>query len=209
MELETWDIGFEFETWNSKLETLNWEFETWNLKLEIWNWKFETWNWKFAIWNWKIFLNPSWFFLFLKRFFLKILLFHFLEVDWVNLVKPELTQRLRWLKQGGLNFGPHSCLFLFFFFFCFFFFWVLFSYSFFLLPPLSLFTLSFHLHFLLHYTISSLKNHFPKVLNLPSLISLNIFSDPCILGHFCYTPILWKPFLNFLFLCITNDIIFQ
>ena len=43
------------------------------------------------------------------------------------------------------------------------------------LPPLLLFTFFFHLIFLLHPTISSLKNYFPKLLNLPSLISLNIY----------------------------------
>ena len=33
------------------------------------------------------------------------------------------------------------------------------------------------------------KKHFSKLLNLPSLISLNIFLDPCVLENFCYTPI--------------------
>ena len=96
------------------------------------------------------------------------------------------------LNNRGSNFGPLLPLS-----------------SFFLLPPLSLFTSFFHLDFLLPYTISSLKENFPKLLNLPSFISLNIFSDPCVIGHFCYTPILRNPFSNFLFLCIDNVTIFQ
>ena len=95
---------------------------------------------------------------------------------------------------GGGEFGPHFLGFSLFslslLFFFFFFVFVSFLSSFFLLPPLSLFTSFFHLDFLLPYTISSLKKHFPKLLNIPSLITLNIFSDPCVLGHFCFIPIL-------------------
>ena len=61
--------------------------------------------------------------------------------------------------------------------------------SFFLLPPSLLFISPFHLDFLPHYTISSLINHFPKLLNLLSFISLKIFSDLCVLDHFCHKPI--------------------
>ena len=61
------------------------------------------------------------------------------------------------------------------------------------LPPLSLFTLFFHLHFLPHFTISSLGNHLPKLPNLLSFISLNIFSDLCVLNHFFLKPIFLKP----------------
>ena len=75
------------------------------------------------------------------------------------------------------------CLHLLFFFFFF---------SHFILPPLSIFTSFFHLHFLHLPTISSLENHFPKLLNLPSFISLNIFSDLFILDHLCNKPI-FKP----------------
>ena len=57
------------------------------------------------------------------------------------------------------------------------------------LPPLTLFTLIFTLIFLLHLTISSPKKIFSNLLNLPSLISLNISLDPCVLEHFCHTPI--------------------
>ena len=58
------------------------------------------------------------------------------------------------------------------------------------LPPLTLFTFIFTLNFLLHLTISSPKKKiFSKLLNLSSLISLNIFLDPCVLEHFCHTPI--------------------
>ena len=94
---------------------------------------------------------------------------------------------------GGGIWPPFPCLFSFLTlssFFLFFFVFVSFLSSFFLLPPLSLFTSFFHLDFLLPYTISSLKKHFPKLLNIPSLITLNIFSDPCVLGHFCFIPIL-------------------
>ena len=68
-------------------------------------------------------------------------------------------------------------------------------------PPLLLFTFFFHLIFLLHPTISSLKNYFPKLLNLPSLISLNIyiyiyiFSDPFGFGHFSSYPFSKSSFL--------------
>ena len=91
------------------------------------------------------------------------------------------------------NFWPPCSLSLFFF--------LLLPSSLFSFPPLSPFTLPFHLHFLLHYTIYSLKNHFPKLLNLPLLISLNIFLDPRVLGHFFYTPIFVIPIskLSFFF----------
>ena len=57
------------------------------------------------------------------------------------------------------------------------------------LPPLTLFIFFFPLIFLLHLTISFSKKHFSKLLNLPLLISLNTFLDPCVLEYFCYTPI--------------------
>ena len=62
-----------------------------------------------------------------------------------------------------------------------------------LLPPLLLFTSFFHLHFLHSHTISSLENHFPRLLNLFSFISLNISSDLCVLDHLCNKPIFLKP----------------
>ena len=91
----------------------------------------------------------------------------------------------------GLNFGPPIFGSLFFFFAS--------SFIIFFFPPLTLFTFFSTLHFL-HPTISSLKNYFPKLLKLPSLISLNIYIyiyiyihvcilDPCVLEHFCYTSI--------------------
>ena len=106
---------------------------------------------------------------------------------------PTSTQSTTQVTKGGGGgeFGPHFLVFsLFSLSLSFFFFFVSFLSSFFLLPPLSLFTSFFHLDFLLPYTISSLKKHFPKLLNIPSLITLNIFSDPCVLGHFCFIPIL-------------------
>ena len=68
--------------------------------------------------------------------------------------------------------------------------------SLFFLPPLSLFTHFLHLHFLPRHTISSLENHSPKLLNLLSFISLNIFLDLCVLDHLCYKPIFWNPSPN-------------
>ena len=47
----------------------------------------------------------------------------------------------------------------------------------------------------LHLDVSSSPHHFfskkyfSKLLNVPSLIYLNIFLDPCVLEHFCHTPI--------------------
>ena len=61
------------------------------------------------------------------------------------------------------------------------------------LPPLSLFTLFFPLDFLLHLTISSHEKYFSKLLKLPSSISINISSDPCVLKHFIMYPFLVKP----------------
>ena len=63
------------------------------------------------------------------------------------------------------------------------------SFILFFFPRLTLFTIFFTLHFILHPTIYSLKNYFPKLLNTPSFISLNFFLDPCVLEHFCYTSI--------------------
>ena len=40
-----------------------------------------------------------------------------------------------------------------------------------------------------HHFFSKKKKIFSKLLNLSSLISLNIFLDPCVLEHFCHTPI--------------------
>ena len=77
---------------------------------------------------------------------------------------------------------------------------------FFSLPPLLLFTHFTNLHFLPHYTISSLKNHFPNLLNLLSFISLNIFLDLCVLDHFCHKPIFEAHLQTSIFLCIDNGI---
>ena len=90
---------------------------------------------------WKISIHPSWFFFFLKGK-KKDFLFLFFGVDWVDSTTHVVKQK------GGPNFGPHSLSFPPFFAFIF---------SFFLLPLLLLFTSFFHLDFLLHYTISSLK----------------------------------------------------
>ena len=98
----------------------------------------------------------------------KFSIFFFLFFVFEELI--ESTQsNLSWLsnsvtKGGGGIFGPHLHLFFFSFFFAL-------PSSLFSLPPLSLFTLFFYLHFLPHFTISSLENHFPKFLNLLSLCS--------------------------------------
>ena len=101
-----------------------------------------------------------------------------------------------WGLIESIQFGPQ----FFFFFFSF----LLFSF-----PPLTVFILPFHLHFLLHSTISSLKKHFSKLFNFPSLIPFNIFLDPCVFGHFCYIPIFVKPISNLLFSLHKNVILFQ
>ena len=82
----------------------------------------------------------------------------------------------------GVEFWPPICLVFLFFFFA--------SSFITFLPLLTLFIFFLHLIFLLQLTISSLKKKsFSKLLNLPSLVSLNIFLDPCVLEHFCHTPI--------------------
>ena len=143
--------------------------------------------------NLKNFHSSFLIFLFLKR---KEKRFFFIFWSWLSWLNNSCCKTKR-----GAEFWPPFIVFSFSFFF------FAFRSSFFLLPLLLLFTSFFHLDFLLPYTISSLKKHFPKLLNIPSLITLNIFSDPCVLGHFCFIPILWNPFLNFLFLCI-NGILF-
>ena len=82
----------------------------------------------------------------------------------------------------GAEFWPPICLVSLFFFFA--------SSFITFLPPLTLFIFFLHLIFLLQLTISSLKKKkcFSKLLNLPSLISLNISLDSCVLEHFCHTP---------------------
>ena len=60
------------------------------------------------------------------------------------------------------------------------------------LPPLALFTFFFPLLFLLHFTISSHKKHFSKLLHLPSSISINISLDLCVLSIFITHPFLVK-----------------
>ena len=76
------------------------------------------------------------------------------------------------------------------------------------LPSLLLFTFFFHLIFLLHPTISSLKNYFPKLLNLPLLISLNIFSNPCVWSSLLHTHFM-KPISKLPFSLHHNAILFQ
>ena len=104
-------------------------FEIWNLEFRIWNFLFEKGYPLFLI-IFEIFFYSSLFiFLSFKRTKQKFYLFFFLGVDWVNSVKPELTQQPRWNKRGGgganflaphllhlhlfiLLLPPHSSLFL-------------------------------------------------------------------------------------------------
>ena len=93
--------------------------------------------------------------------------------------------------------APISCLFLFYF--CF---------SLFFLPSSSIVTIH-TLHQLafspsLHYFFSK-KNHFPKLLSLLSFISLNIFSDLCVLDHFCHKPIFETHLQTSIFFALTME----
>ena len=140
-------------------------------------------------WNWcHLFLENLWkvFFLFIPSFSI-----FFWGVDWVNSIKPKLTQQLRLKKERGSNFGPYSLSSPLFFFFAF-------LSSFFLLPSLSLFTSFFHLDFLLHYTISSLKNtflNFSTFLHSSPLISFkSLCSWPFLLFTHFVNPISKLPF---------------
>ena len=132
-------------------------------------------------------------------FFRKFEKFWFILLDFFFSQKERKKKKKKifffggWLSQ--FNLAPN-----FFFFFSF----LLFSF-----PPLTVFILPFHLHFLLHSTISSLKKHFSKLFNFPSLIPFNIFLDPCVFGHFCYIPIFVKPISNLLFSLHKNVILFQ
>ena len=135
------------------------------------------------------------FFLKLMSSFLKIFekLFFFHPFLFFSLLKKEQNKKisqffcLEWTKStqsnGGrrifLTLSPLSSSFYF-----------TPPFSLFFLPPLSLFTHFLHLHFLLHHNISSIENHFPKLLSLLSFISLNIFSELCVLDHLCYKPII-------------------
>ena len=181
-------------------------FEIWNLRL--WNLKFE--NFPFGkryslsliisknlfsievtkFWNW-CHLSFENFENFSSSFFLILSLF--LKKNKTKQKKPPFFgSRLSLAPILSLPPPPHLfCTFLS---------------SFFLLPPLLLFTSPFHLDFLPHYTISSLKNHFPKLLNLLSLISPKIFSDLCVLDHFCHKPNFETHLQTSIFFCIANGI---
>ena len=125
----------------------------------------------------------------------------FLGVDWV-------TQQLAEFKCGGQILAPPPppiCLVSlssFFFFFSF-------ASSFFLSSTIN--TIHPHLHLAVssspHHFFS--KKYFSKLLNVPSLIYLNIFLDPCVLDHFCYTPIFVKPIFKPIFSLHQNVIFFQ
>ena len=157
-----------------------------------WNWCHLSLKIFFWLYLWKYL--KSFFYLFPKKrtkwrkiypffFFLCVCVW---RVDSVTLV----TKR----RGGGANFWPPFSFVPFSFY--------AFPSSLFSLPPLLLFTLFFHLHFLPHYTISSLENHFPKFLNLLSFISLNHF-----FRSLCSWPLLlqthfWIPSPNFHFFAL-------
>ena len=106
----------------------------------------------------------------------------FFWVNWVNSVWLSWLS-FGWVKCGGRNFGsPLLCLFPFSF---------LLHLPSTLLAPLTLFTFSFPLIFLLHLTISSYKKHFSKLIDLPSSIYISL--DPCVLSFFITHPFLVKP----------------
>ena len=144
------------------------------LKFEIWNLEFETFFLKKdTLCSWSsskfFFIHPFLFFSLLKDQNKNFIYFFFWELT-------ESTQwNLSWLSNpgeikggaGGEFFGPPSPSSSSFYFTS--------PSSLFSLLALSLFTHFLHLHFLPPHTISSLENHFPKLLNLLSFISLNIF----------------------------------
>ena len=74
----------------------------------------------------------------------------------------------------GPKFCPPTSLFLPFSLFCF---------------ILTNFSPSINTIHLLHFTLSSHKKHFSKLLNFPSSISINISLDPCVFEHFHHTSI--------------------
>ena len=153
---------WNFEIGNENFGLKVWDLNIWNLKLNL-----------LSLIHSKKFLGNWYDLSLLHDFFLeeKKKKKKEEEKEKENFFFWELTQQFSYFKCEGPNFGPHfSCLFLFFSF--------LLSPSSTFLPSLLLFTFFFHLIFLLHPTISSLKNYFPKLLNLPLLISLNIFSNP-------------------------------
>ena len=146
-----------------KILSLKFGFETWNLELRVWNFSFwclwsslrvyfsfkitKFWYWHHLFLEifgnlWNFFIHSSWFFLFLKEFFFEGWL------SQLNQTRVDSTTEVVKKKWEGEFWPP----FLVFFFFIF-----AFLSSFFLLPPLLLFTHFTNLHFLPHYTISSLK----------------------------------------------------
>ena len=135
------------------------------LKFEIWNLEFETFFLKKdTLCSWSslkfFFIHPFLFFSLLKEQNKNFIYFFFWELT-------ESTQwNLSWLSNpgeikgggGGEFFGPPSPSSSSFYFTS--------PSSLFSLLALSLFTHFLHLHFLPPHTISSLENHFPKLLNL-------------------------------------------
>ena len=123
LKFEIWNL--EFETFFLKKDTLcSWS----SLKAYFSSFKIEFFL-KLMSSIFEIFFYSSLFiFLSFKRTKQKFYLFFFLGVDWVNSVKPELTQQPRWNKRGGganflaphllhlhlfiLLLPPHSSLFL-------------------------------------------------------------------------------------------------
>ena len=121
-------------------------------------------------------------------------------MDWVNLVKLELTQQLKWNKGGGggeffLAPSPLSSSFYF-----------TPPSSHFFLPPLSVFTYFLHLHFLPHHTISSLEIIFLSFLTCFHSSPSIFFQIFVFLTIFATNPFL-KPISKppFFFLCMTSS----
>ena len=155
----------KFEVWVF-IENWRVEFKIWALR--IWIWKFGNKNFELKIWD----LG------YIENFKKDSFFFFFFFVCWLS---------LRLSLSVGAEFWPPTflCLSLFSFFF------------FHLSPPL-------FLHY--HYSLSSspwifffispfllTKKYFSKLLKLPSSISINISSDPCVLKDFIMCPFLVKP----------------
>ena len=152
--------------------------------------------WKFIFLHLKLNFSWNWCHLSLKIF---EKFFFFLGMDWVNLVKLELTQQLKWNKGGGGQFflapSPLSSSFYF-----------TPPSSHFFLPPLSVFTYFLHLHFLPHHTNSSLEITFLSFLTCFHSSPSIFFQIFVFLTIFATNPFL-KPFSKppFFFLCMTSS----
>ena len=111
--------------------------------------------------------------------------------------------QLSWVLSVGAEFWPPTFWLSLLFFFAS-------SFILFFFPPLTLFTIFFTLHFILHPTIYSRKNYFPKLFNTPSFISLNFFfRSLCSWALLLHIHFLVKHIFKLLFSLHKNVILFQ